>query len=78
MTICSGCEHPMSEHIHNVEGDVICLHSWYMYGVRRCDCVNGVSECTNAYRREQERKRKETEAYIDSLIQRVEDNPNDR
>ena len=69
MVKCSGCGCSLDVHVKNVRGNIICLTSWISYGdVRRCDCVNGISKREDLFRTEEERKRKETMAWVDEIV----------
>ena len=71
MVKCSGCDCPLEVHVKNVLEYTICLTSWTSYGdVHRCDCVNGISKSADLFRAEEERKRKETMAWVDSIVNR--------
>ena len=68
---CKGCDCSLRYHVKNVLGEIICLTSWTSYGdVRRCDCINETSVSADQFRAEEERKRKETMAWVDSIVNR--------
>jgi hypothetical protein len=73
MIKCSGCDCPLEVHVKNVLDYTICLTSWTSYNdVHRCDCVNGISKSADLFRAEEERNRKETMAWVDDIVNRIE------
>ena len=68
---CKGCDCVIYNHVTNVVGRVVCLTAWNdTYDHTRCDCLDGMSASADAWRAEEERKRKETMAWVDSIVNR--------
>jgi hypothetical protein len=69
MTRCSGCEHDLQYHVHNVLGNTLCLVLEHGFSSTvRCDCVNGISPYMDRQRKRDEKQRKETETFIDKIV----------
>ena len=71
---CKGCGHPMSRHVRNIEGDVICLCTWQhrnggmiMECTIACDCLNIFSKQVEAQKQEQKRLDDEMFDYLAEL-----------
>lgn len=75
---CSGCGHPLDQHVRSVRGTVICLCVWHtssqrgvigLAGLRHCDCRNFQSEQARAQQRREQEEQTEYGRAVEKLLE---------